>query len=99
MKWLYNQVESLGGEESPWICGVCKNPIEEGETAYSPLTLSDEQADWIFRIWQEQPFEFCVCEGCLEGHCGYVHGLTPNKWLRDRIREYQASQKLKESHS
>ncbi len=98
MRWNY---VSLYGTGNLVTCTVCGDLIGDElhpdmldsscpDMCYSPWDLTDDQADWIRRIWKCDPYcDFNVCEECMEGHCGAVPGFTANGWLALQIERYR----------
>ena len=88
MWWSYTDVASEMGIEEGLPCSVCGCTITD--IIYFPEGLSDRQATWIQIIWKCDPYtEFCICEDCMEGHCGAVSWLTPDNWLEERIEKFR----------
>jgi hypothetical protein len=59
---------------------------------YIPTGLTQQQEEWIERIWDVDPYaEFVVCEACVCGHCGAVPGLTADLWLDNQVEHFKAS--------
>jgi len=91
MRWRYFAVAAELGIKEGVPCSVCG--CLETDILYSPMGISDRQANWIETIWGCDPFaDFVVCEGCMEGHCGLsgFPELNADSWLKKRIKEFKA---------
>lgn len=89
MRWLYNDVDGL-----PIICTVCKqrldNPDYKHGIYYFPVDVTEEDYEMIAQMWQVDPLaDFCICEECIQGHCGAVPGLTAASWLALQWEAYK----------
>jgi hypothetical protein len=95
MKWKYLWAFP---DSNGWLpCTVCRRDfpdpsIVNGDFMYIPTGLTQQQEEWIERIWDVDPYaEFVVCEACVCGHCGAVPGLTADLWLDNQVEHFKAS--------
>lgn len=96
MRWIYFTVDAEMGIEEGLPCSVCGRV--ETDILYFPEGMDDRQADWIKTIWGCDPYsDFCICENCMQGHCGAVPGLNADNWLEARIRDFKAHKATEKS--
>lgn len=92
MNWVFVKIKEFEGWKEPFLCSVCGKTIDK--TWYYPEDLTEEEAKWIEKIWECEPFtEFVVCENCLAGYIEAIKGADSGKWLKDRIMYFKEQYK------